>query len=238
MRRLEEGEGGGSALECSWDGADMNGLGALVFIGNLCLVFGALLLIFLLHVALVSAVEAFWLAKVSAGCDISINACCFFLPGGIKMCAGGPLVQVLVCRSFIAARFQIVDDFRAQNRPDLAYHQSPPAQTTTMLLPSHVPPTLRSLAPPETCQNGDRQGPTTWDPNRRVFLRPPVRATAGTRTGHQPLGRGSHHQQHHHIVAFPATAAESAFIPERCSKGDRPAPAYKRALSQRSYEYA
>lgn len=78
MRRLEEGEGGGSALECSWDGADMNGLGALVFIGNLCLVFGALLLIFLLHVALVSAVEAFWLAKVSAGCDISINACCLF----------------------------------------------------------------------------------------------------------------------------------------------------------------
>lgn len=74
MRRLqeepEEGGGGGSALECSWDGADMNGLGALVFIGNLCLVFGALLLIFLLHVALVSAVEAFWLAKVRIGCDV------------------------------------------------------------------------------------------------------------------------------------------------------------------------
>lgn len=49
---------------CSWDGVDVNGLGALVFIGNLGLVFGALVVIFLLHVALVSGVEAYWLAKV------------------------------------------------------------------------------------------------------------------------------------------------------------------------------
>lgn len=81
MRRLqqeaEEGEGGGSATGCSWDGADANGLGALVFIGNLTLVFGALLLIFLLHVALVSAVESFWLAKVRMSCVV------FFCRGGV-----------------------------------------------------------------------------------------------------------------------------------------------------------
>lgn len=68
LRRLqaetEEGAGGGSASVCSWDGVDVNGLGALVFIGNLGLVFGALVVIFLLHVALVSGVEAYWLAKV------------------------------------------------------------------------------------------------------------------------------------------------------------------------------
>eukprot|EP00752_Nemacystus_decipiens_P003432 g3173.t1 len=75
MRRLQqkagEGSGEGSALECSWDGTDVNNLGALVFIGNLCLVFGTLLLIFLVHIALVSAVESFWLAKKRAKMEVS-----------------------------------------------------------------------------------------------------------------------------------------------------------------------
>lgn len=84
MRRLQEetelGGNGGSASECSWDGEDMNGLGALDFIGNLGLVFGALLLIFLLHVALVSAVEAFWLAKVRVGRGYSSRHAYISLP--------------------------------------------------------------------------------------------------------------------------------------------------------------
>eukprot|EP00903_Cladosiphon_okamuranus_P017691 g16290.t1 len=71
QEQAEDGGGGGSASECSWDGADVNGLGALVFIGNLLLVFGALVLIFLLHVALVSAVEAFWLAKKRAKMEVA-----------------------------------------------------------------------------------------------------------------------------------------------------------------------
>ncbi len=48
--------------ECAFDaGGD---LGALVFVGNLLLVVGILLGIFLLHVLIVSGVEAFWLTKV------------------------------------------------------------------------------------------------------------------------------------------------------------------------------
>lgn len=39
-------------------------IGALVFVGNLILVVGVLLGVFLLHVAVVSGVEAYWLTKV------------------------------------------------------------------------------------------------------------------------------------------------------------------------------
>ncbi|CAN0007882.1 unnamed protein product [Ectocarpus fasciculatus] len=67
QRRLQEEAdgGGGGGGGCSWDGS-LGGLGSLVFIGNQGLVFGALVLIFLLHVALVSGVEAYWLAKKRA----------------------------------------------------------------------------------------------------------------------------------------------------------------------------
>lgn len=63
QRRLQEEAGGGGGGGCSWDGS-LGGLGSLVFIGNQGLVFGALVMIFLLHVSLVSGVEAYWLAKV------------------------------------------------------------------------------------------------------------------------------------------------------------------------------
>lgn len=45
-------------------GAGASGLGFPVFVGNVVLVVGILLSIFLLHVMLVSAVEAYWMAKV------------------------------------------------------------------------------------------------------------------------------------------------------------------------------
>ncbi|CAM9193318.1 unnamed protein product, partial [Ectocarpus sp. 13 AM-2016] len=65
QRRLQEEADGGGGGGCSWDGS-LGGLGSLVFIGNQGLVFGALVLIFLLHVSLVSGVEAYWLAKKRA----------------------------------------------------------------------------------------------------------------------------------------------------------------------------
>ena len=49
--------------ECVFD-AGASELGALVFVGNLILVVGILLGVFLLHIVLVSGVEAYWLTKV------------------------------------------------------------------------------------------------------------------------------------------------------------------------------
>lgn len=63
QRRLQDEDDDGGGGGCSWDGS-LDGLGSLVFIGNQGLVFGVLVLIFLLHVSLVSGVEAYWLAKV------------------------------------------------------------------------------------------------------------------------------------------------------------------------------
>lgn len=85
QRRLqEEADGGGGG--CSWDGS-LGGLGSLVFIGNQGLVFGALVLIFLLHVSLVSGVEAYWLAKV--------RRCSFFESVALVVTVGGnPLDKV------------------------------------------------------------------------------------------------------------------------------------------------
>lgn len=60
-RRLEEGS---STAFCTFSEADDGNIGMLVFIGNLVLVVGALLGVFILHIASVSAVEAYWLAKV------------------------------------------------------------------------------------------------------------------------------------------------------------------------------
>lgn len=51
--------------ECAFD-AGAGEIGALVFVGNLILVVGTLLGVFLLHVAVISGVEALWLTKVSA----------------------------------------------------------------------------------------------------------------------------------------------------------------------------
>lgn len=47
-------------------GAGAGDIGSLVFVGNLILVVGILLGVFLLHVAVVSGVEAYWLTKVRA----------------------------------------------------------------------------------------------------------------------------------------------------------------------------
>lgn len=52
-----------ASKECAFVGGASD-LGALVFVGNLVLVVGILLLIFLIHVAVISGVEAFWLLKV------------------------------------------------------------------------------------------------------------------------------------------------------------------------------
>lgn len=52
-----------ASKECAFAGG-AGDIGALVFVGNLVLVVGILLLIFLLHVAVISGVEAFWLLKV------------------------------------------------------------------------------------------------------------------------------------------------------------------------------
>lgn len=46
---------------CDFDGTD---LGGLIFVGNFVLVMGMLLVIFLLHVAITSGFEAYWLSKV------------------------------------------------------------------------------------------------------------------------------------------------------------------------------
>lgn len=51
--------------ECAFE-IGAGDIGALVFVGNLILVVGILLGVFLLHVAVVSGVEAYWLAKVRA----------------------------------------------------------------------------------------------------------------------------------------------------------------------------
>lgn len=57
------------AEDFGWGGcvlsAGQGDLGASVFVGNLALVVVALVGIFLLHVAVISGVEALWLAKVS-----------------------------------------------------------------------------------------------------------------------------------------------------------------------------
>lgn len=45
--------------------ADAGDIGAMVFVGNLALVVGILVGIFLVHVAVISGVEAYWLTKVS-----------------------------------------------------------------------------------------------------------------------------------------------------------------------------
>lgn len=50
--------------ECVFS-ASMGEIGASVFVGNAVLVVGILLATFLVHVAVVSGVEAYWLAKVS-----------------------------------------------------------------------------------------------------------------------------------------------------------------------------
>lgn len=49
-------------------------IGALVFVGNLALVAGILFGIFLLHVAVISGMEALWLTKVSQ--SVSCQSCC------------------------------------------------------------------------------------------------------------------------------------------------------------------
>ena len=51
--------------ECAFE-IGAGDIGALVFVGNLILVVGILLGVFLLHVAVVSGVEAYWLTKVRA----------------------------------------------------------------------------------------------------------------------------------------------------------------------------
>lgn len=55
---------GGLEDTCNFSASDGN-LSPLIFVGNLALVLGILLLVFLLHVTVVSGVEAFWLWKVS-----------------------------------------------------------------------------------------------------------------------------------------------------------------------------
>lgn len=49
--------------ECAFD-AEESELGVSVFVGNLALVVGILLAVFLLHILIVSGVEAFWLTQV------------------------------------------------------------------------------------------------------------------------------------------------------------------------------
>lgn len=58
-RRLQEVE---TSSVCAFEGNEASI--ALVFIGNLALVLVALLAIFLIHVTLVSGIQAYWLAKV------------------------------------------------------------------------------------------------------------------------------------------------------------------------------
>ena len=53
--------------ECAYD-AEASELSALVFVGNLVLVVGILLGVFLLHILVVSGVEALWLTKVREPC--------------------------------------------------------------------------------------------------------------------------------------------------------------------------
>lgn len=50
--------------ECVFD-AGASEIGALVFVGNLVLVVGILLGVLVLHIVIVSGVEALWLTKVS-----------------------------------------------------------------------------------------------------------------------------------------------------------------------------
>ncbi|CAM9711290.1 unnamed protein product, partial [Ascophyllum nodosum] len=53
-------------------GNDDGALGASVFIGNLALIVGVLLVLFLLHVAIISGVEAYWLSKDRAEREVKV----------------------------------------------------------------------------------------------------------------------------------------------------------------------
>lgn len=59
--------------ECAFDGAkdEINGL---VFVGNLVLVISLLVAIFLVHIAVISGVEAYWLSQAREGrCSRAIS---------------------------------------------------------------------------------------------------------------------------------------------------------------------
>lgn len=62
------------ATGCSFTASADVAIDALVFVGNLALVVGILVAMFMLHVAIVSAVEAYWLSKVS-GSDLACGGC-------------------------------------------------------------------------------------------------------------------------------------------------------------------
>lgn len=61
-RRLQETE---SAPRCEFTEAGSGELGVVVFIGNLVLVVGFLVALFVVHVTFASGAEAYWLEKVT-----------------------------------------------------------------------------------------------------------------------------------------------------------------------------
>lgn len=75
-RRLQETE---SVPRCEFSEAGPGEIGVIVFIGNLVLVVGFLVALFVVHVALASGAEAYWLEKVTPHKHVSLLEVIFVL---------------------------------------------------------------------------------------------------------------------------------------------------------------